>query len=59
MLQFVKQLLQVLLPDGRPRMRSVAMGLFGSWQQDEFAVLYSFDLALGDAQFRRIDKVVR
>jgi hypothetical protein len=58
MLRFVQQILQVLLPDRGPGMRSVAVGLLRSWQQSEFSVLHLFDLTLGDAQFRRINKVV-
>src|SRR5580692_2916876 len=50
---------QVLLPDGCPGVRAVTMGLFRSRQQKKSSILYALDLALGDAEFRRIDEIIR
>src|ERR1700674_910774 len=55
----VEEFPQVLLPDGRPGVRAVTMGLFRSRQQKKSSILYALDLALGDAKFRRIDKIIR
>src|SRR6266849_3943832 len=57
--RFFEQLRQVLLPDHRPRMRPVASRLLADRQEDEPRVFHFFDFAVGDAQLRRVDEVVR
>ena len=49
---------QVLLPQRRPRVRAVAVRLGAGRDQHEAPALHPLDLALGDAEFGRIDEVV-
>jgi hypothetical protein len=53
-----QQLLQLLLPNGCPRMSAVTMSLFGDWNQHEMTVLYSFDFSFRNSEFRWIDEIV-
>ena len=54
----VQQVLQILLPYRCPGMRAVAMGLVGDGNQDEPSFFHALDFAFGNAEFRRVDKIV-
>src|ERR1700693_539307 len=58
MLRGFQQLLQIWLPKGSPRMRTVSMALFGDRKQDKTALLHSFDVAFRNSEFRRIDEII-
>ena len=58
MLGGVQQLLQILLPKHSPRMRTVSMALLGDREQHKTASFHSFDLALRNSEFRRIDEII-
>ena len=53
-----EQLLEVLLPHCGPGVRAVSVRLIRCGQQHEARLPHPFDLALGDAELRRIDEIV-
>ena len=59
MLRGVQQLAEILLPEDRPGMSAVPVSLVGSRNENEPTVFNVPDFALGDAQLRRVDKVIR
>ena len=58
MLRRFQQLLQILLPGCRPRVRAMTVGFVGDGKQHEAALFHALDLPLCDSEFRGVYKIV-
>ena len=54
----VQQLQQMMFPRGSVQVRFVAAAVGCEWNENGAAVGQAFDLALQDAEFRRVDEIV-
>ena len=59
MLRSCQQLSQILLPERGPGVGAMPVSLLGNRNQYKPALLYVFDFALRNAQFRWVDEIIR